>query len=107
MLRDGDLLAIFPEGAITRDGQLQAFKGGMMKILEQAKADGLDVPVVPMALSHLWGSYFSRIEPQGAMSKPFRRGVFNRVILRVGEPIGPEQCQPESLRQRVQNLLEP
>ena len=107
VLRDGDLLAIFPEGAITRDGQLQAFKGGMMKILEQAKADGLDVPVVPMALSHLWGSYFSRIEPQGAMSKPFRRGVFNRVILRVGEPIGPEQCQPESLRQRVQNLLEP
>ena len=59
-----------------------------------------------MALSNLWGSYFSRIEPNGAMSKPFRRGAYNRVTLRVGETIGPEQCQPETLRQRVLGLLE-
>ena len=107
VLREGDLLAIFPEGAITRDGQLQEFKGGMMKILEQAKADGLQVPVVPMALSNLWGSYFSRVEPQGAMTKPFRRGLFNRVALRVGEPLPPEECQPARLQQRVQSLLNP
>ena len=37
MLREGDLLAIFPEGAITRDGKLQPFKGGVMKILERAQ----------------------------------------------------------------------
>ena len=36
VLREGDLLAIFPEGAITRDGKLQEFKGGIMKILERA-----------------------------------------------------------------------
>ena len=42
MLREGDLLAIFPEGAITRDGSLQPFKGGVMKILEAARADGID-----------------------------------------------------------------
>ena len=55
MLRDGDLLAIFPEGGITHDGTLQPFKSGVVKILERAQADGLDVPVVPMALTNLWG----------------------------------------------------
>jgi 1-acyl-sn-glycerol-3-phosphate acyltransferase len=62
VLREGDLLAIFPEGGITRDGALQPFKGGIMKILERAQADGLAVPVIPMALTNLWGSFFSRIE---------------------------------------------
>ncbi|HYF19340.1 MAG TPA: MFS transporter, partial [Ramlibacter sp.] len=57
VLRDGDLLAIFPEGAITADGELKAFKGGIMKILERARADGIDPPVVPMALTNLWGSF--------------------------------------------------
>src|SRR5690606_6371419 len=62
VLREGDLLAIFPEGGIMRDGQLQPFKGGIMKILERAHADGIAPPVVPMALTNLWGSFFSRIE---------------------------------------------
>ena len=106
VLRDGDLLAIFPEGAITRDGQLQEFKGGIMKILEQAKADGLDVPVVPMALSNLWGSYFSRVESAGAMTKPFRRGFFNRVGLRVGAGIPAADCTPALLQARVRSLLD-
>ena len=55
VLRNGDLLAIFPEGGITKDGMLQPFKGGIMKILENAERDGLDVPVVPMAPTNLWG----------------------------------------------------
>ena len=62
VLEEGDLLAIFPEGGITRDGRLQEFKGGIMKILERNP-----VPVIPMALTNLWGSYFSRIEQGGAM----------------------------------------
>ena len=105
VLRDGDLLAIFPEGAITRDGQLQPFKGGVMKILAQADADGLEVPVVPMALTNLWGSYFSRAEPAGAMSKPFRRGVFNVVNLRVGAALPAQACTPERLQNEVAALL--
>jgi 1-acyl-sn-glycerol-3-phosphate acyltransferase len=83
VLREGDLLAIFPEGGITRDGQLQPFKGGVMKILDAARAEGLDVPVVPIALTNLWGSFFSRIEVRDgehvAMARPFRRGFFHRV----------------------------
>ena len=109
VLREGDLLAIFPEGGITFDGQLQPFKGGIMKILERAKADGLEVPIIPMALTNLWGSYFSRIEVRKgknvAMAKPLRRGLFNRVGLEVGEPLLARDATPGVLQQRVQGLL--
>ncbi|MDY0106880.1 MAG: MFS transporter [Giesbergeria sp.] len=106
VLREGDLLAIFPEGGITRDGSLQPFKGGIVKILERARADGVEAPVIPMALTNLWGSYFSRIEQGGAMVRPFRRGLFNRVGLNVGAPVAPAEVQPEMLQARVARLLE-
>ncbi len=109
VLREGDLLAIFPEGALTRDGELQPFRGGVMKILESARSEGLAVPVIPMALSNLWGSYFSRIEKRGdkntAMVKPFRRGFFSRVGLHVGAEVPPAEVRPEALQQRVRVLL--
>jgi len=105
VLRDGDLLAIFPEGAITRDGQLQPFKGGIMKVLERVRAEGIEPPVVPMALTSLWGSFFSRIEQGGAMVRPFRRGMFNRVGLNVGAPMAASQVEPAGLQQRVAALL--
>ena len=109
VLREGDLLAIFPEGALTRDGSLQEFKGGVMKILERAQQDGISPPVVPMALSNLWGSFFSRIEvvngDRVAMVRPFRRGMFSRVGLHVGPAVPAAQAQPALLRERVAGLL--
>ncbi len=53
-LNNGELVCIFPEGGLTRSGQVQAFRPGMMKILE-----GTSVPVVPVYLEGLWGSIFS------------------------------------------------
>jgi 1-acyl-sn-glycerol-3-phosphate acyltransferase len=106
VLRDGDLLAIFPEGGITKNGELQAFKGGIMKILENAERDGLQVPVVPMALTNLWGSFFSRAEKGVAMVRPFRRGLFSRVGLNAGAALKPAEVQPEVLRGRVSALLD-
>jgi 1-acyl-sn-glycerol-3-phosphate acyltransferase len=105
VLRNGDLLAIFPEGGITKDGQLQPFKAGILKILERAKADGVTAPVIPMALTNLWGSYFSRVEQGNAMVRPFRRGVFSRVGLNVGEAVAPERVEMEGLRSKVDVLL--
>jgi 1-acyl-sn-glycerol-3-phosphate acyltransferase len=102
VLREGELLCIFPEGGITRDGTLQAFKGGVLKVLE---AD--PVPVIPLALKNLWGSFFSRAEGR-AMSKPFRRGLWSRVEVNVGEPIPAQEAQQlgaEGLRGRVAALL--
>ncbi len=105
VLREGDLLAIFPEGGITKDGQLQEFKGGIMKIIERARAEGVEAPVIPMALTNLWGSYFSRIEKGGAMVRPFRRGFYSRVGLNVGSAVASTEVQPTLLRERVQKLL--
>jgi 1-acyl-sn-glycerol-3-phosphate acyltransferase len=105
VLRDGDLLAIFPEGGITKDGTLQTFKGGIMKILENAERDGLTVPVVPMALTNLWGSFFSRAEKGTAMVKPFRRGSMSRVGLNVGAALAPAAVQPGVLQNAVARLL--
>lgn len=100
VLADGDLLGIFPEGAITRDGQLQPFKGGIMKILERRP-----VPVVPVALQNLWGSYFSRVEGS-AMVKPFRRGLFSRVGLVAGTALPPADVSPDGLHTQVGRLLQ-
>ena len=105
VLRDGDLLAIFPEGGITKDGELQPFKGGIMKILENAKRDGVDAPVIPMGLTNLWGSYFSRVENGNAMVKPFRRGGFSRVGLNVGPSLKAEAITPEALQKNIAGLL--
>ncbi len=100
VLDEGDLLGIFPEGSITRDGELQPFKGGVLKILQANP-----VPVVPIGLSNLWGSFFSRIEQGRAMVKPFRRGSFSRVTLRAGPPIAPQDATLELMREWV-DLLE-
>ncbi|MBL8303102.1 MAG: MFS transporter, partial [Ideonella sp.] len=99
VLHDDEMLGIFPEGGITADGSLGEFKGGVMKLLE-ARA----VPVVPMALTNLWGSFFSRIDG-AAMTRPFRRGLWSRVGGVVGDPVAPAAVTPVLLRERVQRLL--
>ncbi|MDX1963402.1 MAG: MFS transporter [Pirellulales bacterium] len=53
-LKNGEVVCLFPEGEISRTGNLQTFKPGMMKIL-----DGTNAPVVPVYLDQLWGSIFS------------------------------------------------
>ena len=105
VLKDGELLCIFPEGGITHDGTLQEFKGGIMKILERTTQQGVAVQVIPMALTNLWGSFFSRVEDGGAMVRPFRRGLLSRVGLNVGAPLAPQEVQPAQLQQRVQQLV--
>ena len=100
VLADGELVCIFPEGAITKDGQLGEFKGGVMKLLETHP-----VPVIPLALQNLWGSFFSRVEQGGAMVKPFRRGMFSRVGMVAGAPLAAGEVTPDGLRTRVGELL--
>ena len=94
-LENGDLVGVFPEGHLTRDGELQPFRPGISRILAANP-----VPVVPMALSGLWGSFFSRIDGS-AMQPPFRRGVFSDIALQVGAPVPPGEATPEHLQQKV------
>jgi hypothetical protein len=100
VLDAGELLCIFPEGAITRDGSLGEFKGGVMKILHTHP-----VPVLPLALRNLWGSFFSRVEGGTAMARPFRRGWFSTVGLVAGPALPAAEVSPAALRERVADLL--
>ncbi len=100
VLHDDELVCIFPEGGITKDGSLGEFKGGVMKLLALRA-----VPVVPMALTNLWGSYFSRVEG-AAMTRPFRRGLWSRVGLVADVPVAPAEATPALLRERVARLLD-
>jgi 1-acyl-sn-glycerol-3-phosphate acyltransferase len=99
VLDEGELLCVFPEGGITRDGTLQAFKAGLMKVLETHP-----VPVVPLALHGLWGSFFSR-KGGAAMTRPFCRGVWSRVGLSAAPALAAATVTPERLRERVAALL--
>jgi 1-acyl-sn-glycerol-3-phosphate acyltransferase len=101
VLAEGDLLGIFPEGGITRDGTLQPFKGGIVKILERDP-----VPVVPVALRNLWGSTFSRIEGGRAFARPLRRGLFSRVEVVAACALAPTQVTPQRLHDEVRTLLD-
>ena len=94
-LKNGELVVIFPEGSLTPDGELKAFRSGVSRILANDP-----VPVVAMALSGLWGSYFSRIDGS-AMKKPFRRGLFSPISLRAAPALPPEAATPERLHAEV------
>ena len=101
-LADGDLVCIFPEGRITDTGEMYPFKQGVARIVERNP-----VPVIPMALRGLWGSFFSRFGG-AAFSRPIdarlRRGLRSRVEFIVGEPVPAAQASPELLMQRVAEL---
>ncbi|OYD78052.1 UNVERIFIED_ORG: 1-acyl-sn-glycerol-3-phosphate acyltransferase [Burkholderia sp. CF145] len=97
-LDDGDLVCIFPEGKLTRTGDMNPFRHGVVEILRR-KA----VPVVPMALRGLWGSFWSR-STDARFPRPLQRGVMSRLTLAVGEPLEPADATPERLQQVVTEL---
>ena len=94
-LRSGDLIAIFPEGRITDTGEVYPFRSGIRSIVEATP-----VPVVPMALRGLWGSFFSR-KDGAAMTRPWRLRPFSKIGLAAGAPVAPAQALPESLQEKV------
>ena len=67
-LAEGELVCIFPEGALTRDGDIARFRSGVEKILARRP-----VPVVPLALKGMWSSMWSRRDTRlGRMRVPRR-----------------------------------
>ncbi|MBN3811966.1 MFS transporter [Paraburkholderia sp. Ac-20347] len=91
-LAEGDLVCIFPEGKLTKTGDMNPFRHGVTEILKRTPA-----PVVPMALRGLWGSAFSRHAASG-QERPVRRGLTSRLTLAVGEPIAPADVTVDGLQ---------
>lgn len=96
-LEAGEVVCIFPEGALSKDGRLSRFRPGVEKVVQRTP-----VPVVPMALIGMWGSFFSR-KDGAPMRRPFRR-VWSRIQLVIGTPIPPEQVTADGLAERVAAL---
>ncbi len=93
-LRAGEVVCIFPEGKLTTDGNIDEFKNGVEKILEQDP-----VPVVPMALRGLWGSFFSH-KGSSAMTRLPRR-FWSKVELVASDPVPAAQANATLLRDKV------
>jgi 1-acyl-sn-glycerol-3-phosphate acyltransferase len=97
-LEQGDIVCLFPEGRITDTGEMYPFRSGIKRIIERTP-----VPVVPLALRGLWGSFFSRKDGP-AMSKPSRLSPFARIALVVDTPVPPQRVTPEGLQARILTL---
>jgi len=97
-LEQGELVCIFPEGQITRTGELGPFKRGAERI-----ARGTGAPIVPVHLDRLWGSIFSYSGGRFVMKLP--EELPYRVTLAFGEPLPDDTPVPE-IRAAVQRLGE-
>jgi 1-acyl-sn-glycerol-3-phosphate acyltransferase len=93
-LSAGEIVGIFPEGKLTETGELTPFRPGVQQILSM-----VPVPVVPLALSGLWGSFFSRSHQGRAMRR--WRGMFSRITLRAGAPVPPGRATLAELEAAV------
>jgi 1-acyl-sn-glycerol-3-phosphate acyltransferase len=93
----GEVVCIFPEGQLTRDGRVDGFKPGIERIIKKNP-----VPVVPLALKGLWGSFFSHKNGHAMTRLPQR--FWSRVELVAGSPVPPEQVSANSLRETVMVL---
>ena len=96
-LAAGDIVCIFPEGRLTTDGDVAPFRPGIERIIARTP-----VPVLPMALVGLWGSFFSRKDGK-PMRRPFRR-FWSRIEVVCGDPVAPGDVSATMLRERVRAL---
>ena len=93
-LHDGEIVGIFPEGRLTDNGEMQPFRGGIERMVKDTP-----VPVVPMALRGLWGSFFSRASEGRAMRR--WRGIFSHIAIVVAPAVRPALATPDALHAEV------
>ncbi len=94
-LANGDLVCIFPEGRITDTGELYPFRSGITRIIERTP-----VPVIPLGLRGLWGSFFSR-KGGGAMTRMSHLVPFKKIGLTAGNAVAPQDVTPQALQTLV------
>nr|WP_192867637.1 MFS transporter [Thaumasiovibrio occultus] len=96
-LAAGEVVCIFPEGRLTSNGEIGVFKRGVETILERSP-----VPVIPLALQGLWGSWFSRESGKAMLKLP--RRFWSKVTIVAGDEIAPTDASADSLREEVSAL---
>jgi 1-acyl-sn-glycerol-3-phosphate acyltransferase len=96
-LEDGEVVGIFPEGALTDDGKIHPFRPGIEKIIRRTP-----VPVVPACMNGLWGSYFSK-KYRGKEHKPFRR-KWSRISIEFGKPMPAAEVTADKLFEVINKM---
>ncbi|WP_413284066.1 MFS transporter [Vibrio sp. MA40-2] len=96
-LAEGKIVCIFPEGKLTPNGEIQPFMRGVELILNRSA-----VPVIPLALKGMWGSYFSRYK--GRACRGFPRRFRAKIEIEAGLAISPKQASAHYIHQQVQQL---
>lgn len=94
-LRAGEVVCIFPEGKLSRDGTTAAFQGGFERI---AKLSG--APVIPVWLDGLWRSRLS-FSPDPQKLPLWQR---RRVRMTVGPALEPAMLEPATARQHLVDM---
>lgn len=94
-LQRGELVGIFPEGGITRTGQVREFRPGLMRILDQ-----MPVPILPVYIDQIWGSIFSYAGGKAIWKWP--NSIRHRITINIGHPL----FRPESIDQVRRAVLE-
>jgi acyl-[acyl-carrier-protein]-phospholipid O-acyltransferase/long-chain-fatty-acid--[acyl-carrier-protein] ligase len=95
-LQNGELVCIFPEGQMTRIGQMLPFRRGMERVIK-----GVDVPIIPVNLDGVWGSIFSFAGGRFLWKLP--RHIPYPVRVTFGEPLAATATSTEA-RRAVQDL---
>src|SRR5271165_262962 len=95
-LRNDEVVCIFPEGEITRIGQMLPFRRGFERIIK-----GIDVPIVPVNIDGIWGSIFSF--SGGHFLWKWPRSIPYPVRITFGKPL-PSTATATEVRQAVQEL---
>lgn len=98
-IRSGEVVCVFPEGELSRNGILLRLKRGYELIAREA-----DAPVVPVWLDQLWGSIFSFAG--GKYFKKIPKKVPYPVTVAFGEPMTPGEADIGAVRQRLLDLGE-
>ncbi|HIQ14527.1 MAG TPA: acyl-[ACP]--phospholipid O-acyltransferase [Leucothrix sp.] len=96
LLKEGKAVCLFPEGTISRTGQLSEFKRGYQKAIE-----GTNAKIVPFYLHGLWGSRFSR--SSGFLKEARQSGFKRDIIVAFGKPL-PATTNPDELKRRIFDL---
>ena len=93
-LEAGNLVVIFPEGHITKTGELNKFQPGIEKILKRTP-----VPVVPLALRGMWGTWSSK--KRGRALKGFPTTFMKKLTVISGDVLQPEETSRQVLFDKV------
>jgi len=95
-LDEGNVVVLFPEGTITRNGHLGEFKKGFELILKQTQKD---IPVVAFYIRGLWESMFSRANKK--FIKSYRT---NTVTVSYSQVIKKELAKAQFVKHKVIDL---